>query len=276
MLSHHLMQDGAWRVSWLVGWRTAGTLLVGLGRHRPRARARSVPRPTVRIRREFLPGLCLAAWRPPLWAWRPPRVAHFRKMGAQAVTIGGYLDDHGLLRRVGNRESIAELMNVPSAMNPAEYATIIRDKFQLRRTIDIARASGPRGTASCCAQASRAGSCRVCTHASAGLQAGRCAAEAGRQRVGGGGVPGAGDGVRNGHAAHGRGPLRAGGGRGASATVPAAQAGPVAGEAAVAGGDRWATTRVASVLVPTGQQEAALDDGSCRNTITVVPWAALT
>jgi hypothetical protein len=83
MLSHHLMQDGAWRVSWLVGWRTAGTLLVGLGRHRPRARARSVPRPTVRIRREFLPGLCLAAWRPPLWAWRPPRVAHFRKMGAQ-------------------------------------------------------------------------------------------------------------------------------------------------------------------------------------------------
>ena len=62
-----------------------------------------------------------------------------------AVTISGYLDDHGLLQRVGNRESLAELMNIPSARNPAEYATMIRDKFRLRQMIDITRRISAEG-----------------------------------------------------------------------------------------------------------------------------------
>lgn len=78
-----------------------------------------------------------------------------------AVTIRGYLADRGELQRVGGSQAIVELLSVPTASHPEEYARRVRDKHALRQTIDIARRVAAEGYSATDVQSLIAGARRL-------------------------------------------------------------------------------------------------------------------
>lgn len=98
MLLHHLMQDRARRVSWLVAPGIATSPLVRFRRHRPSATALCVPAPTVGIRRQFCGNLSPATRRPPPRLWRSPPSRIELSVGSVVIrkeaTVGFYRQSH--------------------------------------------------------------------------------------------------------------------------------------------------------------------------------------